>query len=38
MEDAARRYAKRLTLGLLAYVVILAVSVPLTSAFPDAAW
>ena len=34
MEDAERRYAKRLTLGLLAYVVILAVSVPVTSAFP----
>ena len=38
MEDAERRYAKRLTLGLLAYVVILAVSVPLTSAFPGAVW
>ncbi len=38
MEQGERQYSKRMVLALLAYVILLGVSVPVTSAYPDAAW
>ena len=38
MEDGEKQYSKRMMLALVAYVILLAVSLPLTSAYSDAAW
>ena len=38
MDDARRQYNKRMTLALVVYAILLAVSVPLTSMYPDAVW
>lgn len=38
MDDARRQYRRRMTLAFLAYAVILAPSIPLIAAYPDAAW
>ena len=38
MDDARKLYLRRMTIALLVYAVILAVSVPLTSVFADAVW
>lgn len=38
MNDARRQYNKRMTLALVVYAILLAVSVPLTSMYPDALW
>ena len=38
MDDTEKQYSRRMKLTLLAYIAILAVTVPLTSAYPDVAW
>ncbi len=38
MELARKQYRRRMTMALIVYAAILAPSIPLISAYPDAAW
>ena len=38
MHDARRLYSRRMLGALFAYAALLAISIPLTEAYPDAAW
>ena len=38
MDDARKQYLRRMTIALVVYAILLAVSVPLTSMYPDAVW
>lgn len=38
MESARKQYTRRMTAAFVAYAAVLAPSIPLISAYPDAAW